>query len=191
MFIVCTFLPKQSPCLCKLSWRINPILILNQVSWSREKSKTCRTGVPWGQGFPADRVKNHCSRTFLFLNLHPLLCLCVMYFVCCFVCICKSANKVWQIITGLSGTNRKGSVIVLEMKVREGSQHRAYWGLFRCFPVIAVVSSGRRLMGGAALSLNIKRKPGAKPVLSILRWFHPHCRNHGVSWMVFLAYMFA
>ena len=28
MFIVCTFLPKQIPCLCKLSWRINPILIL-------------------------------------------------------------------------------------------------------------------------------------------------------------------
>ena len=28
MFIVCTFLPKQIPCLCKLSWPINPFLIL-------------------------------------------------------------------------------------------------------------------------------------------------------------------
>ena len=28
MFIVCTFLPKQIPCLCKLSWQINSILIL-------------------------------------------------------------------------------------------------------------------------------------------------------------------
>ena len=28
MFIVCTFLPKQIPCLCKLSWPINPSLIL-------------------------------------------------------------------------------------------------------------------------------------------------------------------
>ena len=28
MFIVCTFLPKQIPCMCKLSWRINPFLIL-------------------------------------------------------------------------------------------------------------------------------------------------------------------
>ena len=27
MFIVCTFLPKQIPCQCKLSWRINLILI--------------------------------------------------------------------------------------------------------------------------------------------------------------------
>ena len=28
MFIVCTFLPKQIPRLCKLSWPINPFLIL-------------------------------------------------------------------------------------------------------------------------------------------------------------------
>ena len=28
MFIVCTFLPKQIPWLCKLSWPINPFLIL-------------------------------------------------------------------------------------------------------------------------------------------------------------------
>ena len=28
MFIVCTFLPKQIPCQCKLSWPINPFLIL-------------------------------------------------------------------------------------------------------------------------------------------------------------------
>ena len=28
MFIECTFLPKQIHCLCKLSWRINPFLIL-------------------------------------------------------------------------------------------------------------------------------------------------------------------
>ena len=30
MFIVCTFLPEQIPCLCKLSWWINPFRILNE-----------------------------------------------------------------------------------------------------------------------------------------------------------------
>ena len=34
MFIVCTFLPKQIPCMCKRSWRINPFLILIVSSFS-------------------------------------------------------------------------------------------------------------------------------------------------------------
>ena len=42
MFIVCTFLPKQIPCLCQLSWRINPFLILI----SDHNTDACRCSCP-------------------------------------------------------------------------------------------------------------------------------------------------
>ena len=50
MFIVCTFLPKQIPCQCKLSWRINPILMEMVCLWQWFVSGRVRLNCVWGAG---------------------------------------------------------------------------------------------------------------------------------------------
>ena len=62
MFIVCTFLPKQIPCLCKLSWRINQFLILILMYWTGRVWRSLRESAAahtasYGRHRPLRRVQ--------------------------------------------------------------------------------------------------------------------------------------